>query len=334
MSFNSAQARNPADGSVQGTAGQPLEPLLTLAEARDILHVQAGDHDLDDQLAAYVSAAGVRIATDLEPYADASPPVPGTRTWQAAKDAARYFFLSMWMRDHAQVELARAHREEYEKAIAALRRAITADKPDRRESVLISRRRALDDNRKAVEQAAALGAACLVVVAGGVPEGSRDLAGARRQVEEALAALLPEARAARVKLAIEPLHPMTCADRGCVSTLAQANDMCDALGEGVGVAVDVYHVWWDPALEAEIARAGRRILGFHVNDWLRETRDLVFDRGMMGDGVIDVPKIRGWVERAGYDGYNEVEIFSSRDWWRRDPDEVVAVCIDRHDRAV
>lgn len=196
------------------------------------------------------------------------------------------------------------------------------------------RRRALDDAREAVEQAAALGAACLVVVAGGVPEGSRDLAGARRRVEEALAALLPEARAARVKLAIEPLHPMTCADRGCVSTLAQANDMCDALGDGVGVAVDVYHVWWDPALEAEIARAGRRILGFHVNDWLRETRDLVFDRGMMGDGVIDIPKIRGWVERAGYDGFNEVEIFSSRDWWRRDPDEVVAVCIDRHDRAV
>ncbi len=192
----------------------------------------------------------------------------------------------------------------------------------------------LDDNRKAVDQAAEIGAACLIVVAGGLPDGSKDLAGARRQVRDGLAALLPEARAAGVPLAIEPLHPMTCADRGCVSTLAQANDLCDALGPGVGVAVDVYHVWWDPAIEAEIARAGPRILAFHVNDWLRDTRDLVFDRGMMGDGVIDITRIRGWVARTGYAGFNEVEIFSSRDWWRRDPDEVVATCIERHGWAV
>ena len=196
------------------------------------------------------------------------------------------------------------------------------------------RRRALDDNRAAVEEAAAVEAACLILVAGGVPEGSRDLAGARAQVMDALAVLLPEARAAGVKLAIEPMHPMVCADRGCVSTLAQANDICEALGEGIGVAVDIYHVWWDPALETEIGRAAGRILAFHVNDWLRRTRDLVFDRGMMGDGVVDIPKIRGWVEGAGYTGRNEVEIFSREDWWKRDPDEVVAACVDRHAWAV
>ncbi len=196
------------------------------------------------------------------------------------------------------------------------------------------RQRAIDDNRLAIEQAVAVDAACLILVAGGVPEGSRDLAGARAQVMDGLAVVLPEARAAGIKLAIEPMHPMVCADRGCVSTLAQANDMCEALGEGIGVAVDIYHVWWDPALEAEIARAAGRILAFHVNDWLRHTNDLVFDRGMMGDGVVDIPKIRRWVEAAGYTGRNEVEIFSRENWWKRDPDEVVATCVDRHDWAV
>lgn len=197
-----------------------------------------------------------------------------------------------------------------------------------------ARLRAIDDNRAAIDQAVAIEAACLILVAGGVPDGSKDLAGARTQVMEALTILLPEARAAGLPLAIEPMHPMTCADRGCVSTLAQANDLCEALGEGVGVAVDIYHVWWDPALEAEIARARGRILAFHVNDWLRNTRDLVFDRGMMGDGVVDIPKIRGWVEAAGFDGLIEAEIFSSYDWWKRDPEEVVATCIERHEWAV
>ena len=152
------------------------------------------------------------------------------------------------------------------------------------------------------------------------------------QVRDGIAALLDHSRAAGVPLAIEPLHPMYAADRACVNTLKQANDLCDALGDGVGVAVDVYHVWWDPGLEAEIARAGAagRILGFHVCDWLVPTTDLLLDRGMMGDGVIDIRKIRGWVEAAGYDGASEVEIFSQNDWWRRDADEVLATCIERH----
>jgi sugar phosphate isomerase/epimerase len=195
---------------------------------------------------------------------------------------------------------------------------------------------ALDDNRKAIDDAAMIGAECLILVVGGLPEGSNDIADARQQVHDGIAAVLEHARAAGVPLAIEPLHPMYAADRACVNTLKQANDMCDALGTGVGVAVDVYHLWWDPALEAEIARAGAagRILGFHVCDWLVPTTDLLLDRGMMGDGVIDIPKIRGWVEAAGYDGCSEVEIFSQDNWWLRDADEVLATCIERHQTVV
>lgn len=198
------------------------------------------------------------------------------------------------------------------------------------------RQAALDDNRKAIDDAATIGAECLILVVGGLPDGSKDIAGARMQVHDGVAALLEHARAAGMPLAIEPLHPMYAADRACVNTLRQANDLCDALGDGVGVAVDIYHVWWDPDLEAEIARAGAagRILGFHVSDWLVPTGHLLLDRGMMGDGIIDVPKIRGWVEAAGYDGASEVEIFSQDNWWRRDADEVLATCIERHQTAV
>ena len=198
-----------------------------------------------------------------------------------------------------------------------------------------SRQKLLDDNRRAVDEAAALGARCLILVVGGLPAGSKNLADAHKQVEEGVTRLLEYARKTRVDLAIEPLHPMYAADRACVNTLKHANDLCDRLGRGVGVAVDVYHLWWDPTLESEIARAGRakRILGFHVCDWLVPTTDLLLDRGMMGDGVIDIPRIRGWVEAAGYDGPVEAEIFSARNWWKRDPDEVLKVCQERY-RAV
>ena len=196
----------------------------------------------------------------------------------------------------------------------------------------------LDDNRRAIEEAHALEADCLVLVVGGLPAGSKDIGHARERVQECISRILPEARAAGVPLAIEPLHPMQAADRACINTLEQALDVCDALDPlsaqgalGLGVAVDVYHVWWDPKLEEQIRRAGRRrILGYHICDWLMPTRDLLNDRGMMGDGVIDLPRIRGWVEGAGYAGYHEVEIFSERDWWRRDPDEVLRTCKERH----
>jgi sugar phosphate isomerase/epimerase len=190
-----------------------------------------------------------------------------------------------------------------------------------------------DDNRRAIEEAHALGAQCLVLVVGGLPPGSKDLPAARNQVKDGIAAILPEARKAGVPLAIEPLHPMQAAERACVNTLEQALDICDGLGDGIGVAVDVYHVWWDPKLEQQLARAGkRRILAYHICDWLVPTRDLLNDRGMMGDGVIDLPQVRGLVERAGYAGFHEAEIFSELDWWQRDPDEVLATCKDRYRR--
>jgi len=188
----------------------------------------------------------------------------------------------------------------------------------------------LDDNRHAVDEAAGIGAHCLVLIGGGLIPGSRDLADARKLFAEGLSALLPHARAANLPLAIEPLHPMYAADRACINTLAQANDLCDALGPGVGVVVDVYHTWWDPNLEREIARAGKRILAFHLSDWLVPTTDLLLDRGMMGDGVIDLRRIRGWVEAAGFDGLCEVEIFSERNWWRRPIDEVIRTCVERY----
>ena len=163
----------------------------------------------------------------------------------------------------------------------------------------------LDDNRRAIEEAATLQAQCLVLVVGGLPAGSKDLAGAHAMVEEAINTLLPEARAAGVKMAIEPLHPMYVTDRACVNTMRHALDICDRAGEGIGVAVDVYHVWWDTELQSQIQRAGKeRLLAFHVCDWLVPTRDLLMDRGMMGDGVIDIPLLRGWVEAAGYDGFH------------------------------
>jgi sugar phosphate isomerase/epimerase len=187
-----------------------------------------------------------------------------------------------------------------------------------------------DDNRRAIEEAHTLGAQCLVLVVGGLLPGSKDIVKTRTQIEEGIAAILPEARQAGVPLAIEPLHPMQAAERACINTLEHALDICDALGEGIGVAVDVYHVWWDPKLESQIRRAGKeRIFAYHICDWLVPTRDLLNDRGMMGDGVIDLPRIRGWVEAAGYTGFQEVEIFSELDWWKRDPDEVLRTCNER-----
>ena len=195
------------------------------------------------------------------------------------------------------------------------------------------RRAALDDNKRAVDEAAAIGARCLVLIAGGLPMGSKDLAGAHAQVRDGLAALLPHARACGVPLAIEPLHPMYAADRACVNTLGHANDLCDELGDGMGIALDVYHVWWDPDLERQIARAGKRITTYHVCDWLVPTVDLLLDRGMPGDGVIDLRRIRALVEATGYAGPIDVEIFSAQNWWKRDPDEVLRICLARH-RAV
>jgi sugar phosphate isomerase/epimerase len=202
-----------------------------------------------------------------------------------------------------------------------------------------ARRAALDDNKRAVDEALALGAPCLVLVVGGLPKdeqgrvASKDLIGARAMVRDGIGELLEYARPSGMSLAIEPLHPMYAADRACVNTMSHANDLCDELGAGLGIAVDVYHVWWDPQLERGIERAGGhsgRLMAYHLCDWLVQTKDLLLDRGMMGDGVVDLPRIRGWMEAAGYRGPHEVEIFSANDWWKRDPDEVLATCVERH----
>ena len=196
------------------------------------------------------------------------------------------------------------------------------------------RRAAIEDNRRAVDEAAGIGAQCLVLIAGGLPKGDKDIVSAREQVRDGLAALLPYARDAGVALAIEPLHPMYAADRACVNTLAHATDLCDELGEGLGIALDVYHVWWDPDLERQIARAGHRIITYHVCDWLVPTADLLLDRGMPGDGVISLRAIRAMVEATGYAGHCDVEIFSAQNWWKRDPDEVLRICLERHQTVV
>jgi sugar phosphate isomerase/epimerase len=192
----------------------------------------------------------------------------------------------------------------------------------------------VEDNRRALDEAAVLGAPCFVLVVGSLPAGARDLAGARRQVADGIAALLDHARQVGVTLAIEPLHPMYAGDRSCVTSLAEALALSAELDPdgqgGIGVALDVYHVWWDWRLAADIAAAGthRRIAAFHVCDWLVPTQDLLLDRGMMGDGVIDIPLIRSQVESAGYRGFVEVEIFS-KDWWARPEADVLAVCAER-----
>jgi sugar phosphate isomerase/epimerase len=192
------------------------------------------------------------------------------------------------------------------------------------------RKAALEDNKRAVDEAVGIGAGSLVLIAGGLPKGSKDLPSAHRQVRDGLAALLEYSRAAKMPLALEPLHPMYAADRACVNTLAHANDLCDELGEGLGIALDAYHVWWDPDLKRQIARAGQRIVTYHVCDWMVPTTDLLLDRGMPGDGAIDLKAIRAMVEATGYDSYIDVEIFSANNWWKRDPDEVLRICLERH----
>lgn len=190
--------------------------------------------------------------------------------------------------------------------------------------------KALDENRRRLDAAAAIGAKCLVVVPGGLAAGEKDLVAARNRVEDSLAALLPDARSAGVALGLEPLHPMYAGDRSCLNTFAQCLDLCDRLGEGTGMVADVYHCWWDPQFAEGLRKAGpERILSFHLCDWLVPTRDVYQDRGMVGDGVIDLAQYRRVLDEIGYDGPFEIEIFSKLDWWQRDNQETVRVSVER-----
>lgn len=189
----------------------------------------------------------------------------------------------------------------------------------------------LDEFRASIDMAGDLGAHVLTICVGGVVENSRGVNESLRRVADILAEAAPYAEKAGVKLAVEPLHPVYGGTRSCLVTVRDAIDLCNEIGHSaLGIAVDVYHVWWDRALGSELARAGAdRILGYHLCDWLRDTHDVLLDRGMMGDGIADLRALRGAVEKAGYAGFCEVEIFSAGNWWKRDPNEVLDTCLER-----
>jgi sugar phosphate isomerase/epimerase len=193
------------------------------------------------------------------------------------------------------------------------------------------RRAMLDDFEASIDMAADLHAEVLTIVVGGVEPGTKGLRESLKRVAAVVGEMAPLAAGRGVKLALEPLHPVYGGDRSCLVSVRDAVDLCETIDHpAVGIAVDVYHVWWDTSLAGELKRAGRnRILGYHLCDWLAETRDVLLDRGMMGDGVADLKAIRAAVESAGYDGFCEVEVFSANDWWKRPPREALATCIER-----
>jgi sugar phosphate isomerase/epimerase len=187
---------------------------------------------------------------------------------------------------------------------------------------------AYDNNIKALDEAAAVGAPQVVLVCGAKPELS--LPENRRHITEGIAGLVDHARQVGVKLSIEPLHPMYADCRSAVNTIGQCNDIIDQVGdEWVGIAADVYHIWWDPQLAQEVARAGSRIIAFHVCDWMTPTADFLTDRGLMGEGCIDNRAIRQLVEKTGFNGPIEVEVFSTRHW-ASDQDEYLAKIIEAY----
>lgn len=198
------------------------------------------------------------------------------------------------------------------------------------------RKAAVEHNKVMLDEAAALGAEQVVLVVGAEP--GLPLGEARKQVTDGIAACLDHAKQINVKLSIEPLHPMYAADKSCINRMAQAREVCEALasvsGGMLGIACDVYHVWWDPDLEREIELAGQQgtLFGFHVCDWRVNTRHLLTDRGLMGDGCIDIRTIRGWVERAGFTGFNEVEVFSEQ-YWAMDQAEYLKLICERYTSA-
>ncbi len=192
------------------------------------------------------------------------------------------------------------------------------------------RKFAIDDNLRMVQAAEDLGAPMIVLVCGAAP--GQSLETSRQQIIDGIGALIPAIEQNGVKLAIEPLHPMYADDRSAINTLASANAVCDAIHHPqVGIAADVYHIWWDPDLETQITLTAKknRLFAFHVCDWMTPTTDLLNDRGLMGEGCIDVPYIRGLVEQNGFEGFNEVEIFSNR-WWSGDPDQFLAAIQDAY----
>ena len=193
-------------------------------------------------------------------------------------------------------------------------------------------RQCVDENRKMLDCAKAIGAPSVIVITGGLERFGRNLADARAQAMEVLAALAPYAQEMGLKLVLEPLHPMVCGNRSVISTLQEANQFLDAidLDDVLGIALDTYAVWWQGDLEQQIKNTGKRICHFHVSDWLPQTTDLRLDRGMPGDGLIDNQQIRQWLELTGFEGAVEVEIFSKGNWWQKDKNVVLSTILQRY----
>lgn len=190
------------------------------------------------------------------------------------------------------------------------------------------RKESLDENKRIMEEAAALGAPHVVLVCGAHPD--QTLVESRKQILDGISALVPASEEMRVKLGIEPLHPMYADTRSAVNTIKSANDIAEQTGsDQVGVVVDIYHLWWDPDLEKEIQRTAdlNKLMAFHICDWNVPTSDFLLDREIMGKGCINVTEIRQWVEKAGFNGFNEVEIFSTK-YWETDQDAYLAEIIE------
>ncbi|MBN2411041.1 sugar phosphate isomerase/epimerase [candidate division KSB1 bacterium] len=249
-----------------------------------------------------------------------------TKPWDIETAIAKYAAAKVsgitvwrqWLEDRDHNKVGNTIREAGLKTVSLCRGGFFPAKEQKNRQI------AIDDNKRAIDEAAAIYAPHVVLVCGAVPGQALDES--RKQILDGIAACLDHARAANVKLAIEPLHPMYAADRSAVNTLKQANDMCSRLDDPyVGVAVDVYHLWWDPGLKKEIIRCGKagKLLAFHICDWRTPTVDMLNDRGLMGEGCINIRQIRGWVEQTGFNGFNEVEIFSNR-WWAADQDMFIS----------
>ena len=192
--------------------------------------------------------------------------------------------------------------------------------------------KAIDDNKQWIEDAVKLGTNSLILITGGLEDFGKDLDGARLRALEGIDQLVSFARDSSVTLVLEPLHPMVCGNRSVISTLTEANDVLDVLGQGdaLAIALDTYALWWQRDLQKEIRRAAGRIKHLHVSDWLPDTQDIRVDRGMPGDGLIDNRLIRQWLENSGFTGPVEVEIFSKLNWWKKPGLEVVKTILNRY----
>ncbi len=192
------------------------------------------------------------------------------------------------------------------------------------------RMESIEDNKQMITEAASIGAPMIVLVCGADP--GQSLETSRQQIFEGITACLPLARENNIKLAIEPLHPMYADSRSAINTLEQANDLAEKINSpNVGVAVDVYHLWWDPQLKKEIERCGKNnhLFAYHICDWKTPTNHILLDRGLMGEGCINLKEIRNWIENAGFDGFHEVEIFSEN-YWSQDQNQFIKRIIDAY----